>query len=89
MPVCEWRKEVCQTAKFCIYLGMVKRHIVPVPFSSCYVEDIPESERAMDTLARFEGITVVMNRAAPVVQTVWRNHHHGLRHIRQKPRYSC
>ncbi|MBK8989537.1 MAG: DUF4258 domain-containing protein [Chloroflexi bacterium] len=52
-------------------------------------KDIPKSERAKDTFACLEGVTVVMNRSAPVVQTVWRNRRHGLRHIRQKPRYSC
>ena len=52
-------------------------------------KDIPSELRARDEFARLEGVTVVLSRAAPVVQTVWRNRRNGLRRIRHKPRYTC
>jgi metal-dependent hydrolase (beta-lactamase superfamily II) len=52
-------------------------------------KDIPKTLWAKDEFARLEGVTVVLSREVPVVQTVWRNRQHGLRHIRHKPRYTC
>ncbi|HID54526.1 MAG TPA: DUF4258 domain-containing protein [Anaerolineae bacterium] len=52
-------------------------------------KDIPEPLRRVDKFARLEGVTVVLSSDSPTVMTVWRNRRHGLRRIRDKPRYSC
>jgi len=52
-------------------------------------KDIPKALRAKDLFAQLEGVTVVVSREVPIIQTVWRNRQYGLRHIRHKPRYSC
>jgi hypothetical protein len=52
-------------------------------------KDIPEELQTQNEFTRLEGVTVVLSREESVVMTVWRNRRQGLRHIRDKPRYSC
>jgi hypothetical protein len=52
-------------------------------------KDIPLELQMEDEFARLEGVTVVLSREESVILTIWRNRRQGLRHIRDKPRYSC
>lgn len=46
--------------------------------------DIPDEDRARASVARLEGVTLVMSVTEPIILTVWRNRGRGLRHIRSK-----
>ncbi len=50
-------------------------------------KDIPANMRHRDQLTRLIGATLVLDRTASIVVTVWRNRKHGLRHVRHKTRY--
>lgn len=50
--------------------------------------DISRQARQQATIARLEGVTLVLSRDEPLLLTVWRNRRAATRRIRRKPGYN-
>lgn len=51
-------------------------------------KDVPANLRRDDRVTRLVGVTLVLDRTASTLITVWRNRKRGLRHIQRKTRYT-
>lgn len=50
--------------------------------------DIPAYDRQYSQISRLAGTALVFSKDNQTLITIWRNQKDGLKHIRQKPRYS-